>query len=107
MLIGRHCMLRLVFSCALFASLAHAALLTPIWVELAPGGQVLARVVVDQAEDCPVLEADGKALPLSVRAGTPAEFKPACEASIPSHTRHLRWNGKNVPLPRTPRSVIV
>ncbi|HTU48151.1 MAG TPA: metallophosphoesterase [Bryobacteraceae bacterium] len=99
--------MRSIFTCALFASLAQAGLLTPVWIELGPNGQVLARVVVDSAADCPVLEADGKPITMTLRAGAPAGFQPACEAAIPQKVRRLRWNSKELPLPKTPRQVIV
>lgn len=99
--------MRLIFCCAVIASLARAALLTPVWVELGADGQVLARVVVDSAADCPLLETDGKPLPMSARAGAPDQFKPACEATVPPNTNTLRWNGRKLPLPKTPRNIAV
>lgn len=106
MVMGRDCM-RYLLGCALFVSLAQARLLTPVWVELGPDAEVLARVVVDSAADCPALEADGKPLAMALRGGAPVDFQPACEAAIPPNTRRLRWSGKNLPLPKTPRNVIV
>src|ERR1700685_4470831 len=99
--------MRVIVSCALFASLARAGLLTPVWVELGPTGQVLARVVVDSAADCPALEADGTLVAMTVRGGMPAGFLPACEAVIPQNTVRLRWGGKDLPLPKMPHSVVV
>ncbi|MBV9761097.1 MAG: metallophosphoesterase [Acidobacteriaceae bacterium] len=99
--------MRFILGCVLWASLARGAVLTPVWVELAPDGQALARTIVDSEQDCPVLQADGAALAMTVRAGAPAEFKPACEAPIPRDARRLRWSGKELPLPKTPQEVVV
>lgn len=99
--------MRFMLGCVLLASLARAAVLTPVWIELAPDEQVLARVVVDAAGDCPALEADGTALPMAVRGGAPPGFKPACEAAIPQNAKRLRWGKKSLPLPKTPQEVIV
>lgn len=99
--------MRFLFSFALFASLAQARLLTPVWIELGPNGQILARAVVDSAADCPSLNADGRSISMTVRGGAPAGFQPACEAAIPQRVRHLRWNGNELPLPKTTRHVVV
>src|ERR1700761_6909135 len=99
--------MRLLFGFVLFALLAHSALLTPVWVELGPEGQVIARVVVDSASDCPTLQANGKSIAMTLRNGAPEGFRPACEAVVPRNTRRLNWNGKDLPLPKTPRHVIV
>jgi Calcineurin-like phosphoesterase len=99
--------MRLIFCCAVIASLARAGVLTPVWVELGPDGQALARVVVDSEADCPSLEADGKPLAMKVRDGLPSDFKPACEATVPPNAKTLRWRGRKLPLPKTPRNVIV
>jgi Calcineurin-like phosphoesterase len=99
--------MRLSICWALFVSLSRASLLTPVWIELGPNNQVLARVVVDSPNGCPSIDADGKPLAMTLRSGMPSGFEPACEAVIPARTRHLRWNGQDLSLPRTPRSVTV
>lgn len=83
-----------------------AQTLTSPWVQLGPNGQVLARVVVDSAEACPSLKADGKALAMKPRTPVPDGFKPACEAEIPASTRSLRLCHVRLRLPKTPRKVI-
>lgn len=99
--------MRFLLGCVLMASLARAGVLTPIWIELGPDGQALARAIVDSAPDCPVLEADGGALPMSLRPGVPDGFKPACEAAIPRTAKRLRWGNKELPLPKTPQEAVV
>ena len=81
--------------------------LTPAWIELGPSGQVLARVVVNSPDACPVLQADRRPLPMQLRSPVPAGFLPACEALVPPKTHSLTLAGKPLRLPKTPRRVAV
>jgi len=91
----------------LFLIPACAQTLTPVWVELAPEGATLARVIIETGARCPDLRADGHALAMQVRQPVPEGFKPACQATIPAGTRSLRWGRKKLKLPRTPDRVMV
>lgn len=67
----------------LFACAAQAA--DPVWLQIAPGGKLLARTVVDR--QCPAIVVDGKAQPMQPRAGsTTADevtgFRLACQADV-------------------------
>ncbi|HSM76476.1 MAG TPA: metallophosphoesterase [Bryobacteraceae bacterium] len=80
---------------------------TPAWIELGPSGQVLARVVVNSPDACPVLQADRRPLPMQLRSPVPDGFLPACEALVPPKTHSLTLAGKPLRLPKTPRRVAV
>ncbi len=90
----------------MFAALASAQTLTPVWLELGPDGSALARTVIEPASHCPELRADGKPLAMQIRQPVPDGFKPACQAVIPTGTRTLRWREETIRLPRTPDRVI-
>jgi hypothetical protein len=90
------------------AAYAHAALLTPVWVELGEGGNAFARVVVDQAGGCPTIEIDGAPRRMSLRAPVPDAFRPVCELAIPAGAQSARVNGQMLALPRSnPSKVLV
>jgi len=85
--------------------LIRPAALTPVWVELAPDGAALARVVVDSAADCPRLKAGPETLALAPRLPVPEGLKPLCEALIPTGARSLRWGKVKLALPKSPDRV--
>ncbi len=86
--------------------LINPATLTPVWVELAPDGAVLARVVVDSAADCPTLKAGTQTLALKPRLPVPDGLKPLCQALIPKGARSLRWGKVKFKLPKSPDRVV-
>ena len=88
----------LLFFCAQI--LTHAEILSPAWVELGPGGQALARVVVSSVSDCPSAEVDGRATAMSPRQPVPDGFRPVCEAALPAGAKSARVNGQSLPLPQ-------
>jgi len=78
---------KLVLIAGVCAAGAAAESLTPVWIELGPAKQVLARVVVRSGSDCPVLDADGKPLAMRLRLPVPPNFEPACEALVSEGTQ--------------------
>jgi hypothetical protein len=56
-------------ACAvLFAgTTAHAQALTPAWVELGEDGKAVARIVVNNPQDCPAIQVDGAGRPMLLR----------------------------------------
>lgn len=98
---------RLILIAAVCAAGAGAESLTPVWIELGPAKQVLARVVVRSGTNCPILRADGKPLAMQLRLPVPANFEPACEALVPDGTHKLRSDSRNLRLPRSPKKVVV
>jgi hypothetical protein len=82
--------------------------LTPAWVELAENGKAIARIVVNAPQDCPAVQIDGAALPMSLRRPTPDGFRPACEVSLPSGAKLASVGGRPLALPRPePARIIV
>ena len=107
-----------LFGVALGALLAGAPAQAhgmPAWVEMAPGGGTVARVLT-QADACPVLNIDGRREPMLRRAipsvmpsrtnkagvATGSAF-PAlvCERALPRRTHSASLSGQPLPLPRT------
>ena len=94
------------------------------FVVLGEDGVVVARVIT-QAPTCPVIEVDGAALPMTVRAkpstiplrptvSTPAQSKPSafpvltCERQLPTGVQRASVDGRALPLPpRNPRRIVV
>ena len=98
---------RLILLASAFAAVLMAEPLTPVWVELGPAKQVLARVVIRAGSECPTLEADGKPLAMNLRSPVPENFEPACEAVVSTNTRKLRAGSRNLRLPKSPKTVVV
>ena len=98
---------KLVLIAGVCAAGAAAESLTPVWIELGPAKQVLARVVVRSGSDCPVLDADGKPLAMRLRLPVPPNFEPACEALVSEGTRKLRAGSRRLRLPNSPKTVVV
>ena len=98
---------RVLLLASVCAAVSTAESLTPVWVELGPAKQVLARVVIRTGSECPALEADGRPLAMKVRSPVPANFEPACEVVIPEGTHKLRAGSRNLRLPTSPKTVVV
>lgn len=86
--------------------------LTPVWVETGTNGQAIARVVVNQASDCPSLNIDAASRAMTLRSPVPAGLKPACELALPGGARRATAKtaagNQTLTLPRTdPTHVIV
>jgi hypothetical protein len=110
----------LIVAMALFGALTAlgpaAALGTPVeqagllaaWVELGPGGAVLARVATERST-CPSAVLNGQAQPMQVRAAPSAAFAVlVCELTIPEGTTSAVVEGQALPLPRpNPQRILV
>ena len=83
-------------------------LLTPAWVELGENATTIARIVVNQPRDCPVIQIDGVRHAMRVRRPLPAGLRPVCEFKIPAATRTAAVKGQTLILPGpNPTRVIV
>jgi hypothetical protein len=82
-------------------------ILSPAWVELGEGGQAIARVVVNQAADCPNVEVDGATLSMAARQPVPGGFRPVCEVRLPAGAKSARAGGQALALPHPDPSRIV
>lgn len=71
------------------------------WLQLGPDGTRSARVITRDAT-CPVLEIDGRAVVMQVRAAPEPPSFPvlACEATIPANATQAAIGGARLPLPR-------
>src|ERR1700688_1257934 len=85
----------------LTAAPAHAQGLTPAWVELGEDGKVVARIVVDAAQDCPAIQIDGASRPMSLRQPMPAGLRPVCEFTIPSGAKSVSVNARPLVLAKS------
>jgi hypothetical protein len=93
----------------LLAVPADAAVLAQ-WVELGPDTSASVRAITDADTACPLVQFDGKPVPMGVRAEpdaklaeikTPSRFPVrSCEAAIPPGTQAAAIDGKPLPLPR-------
>ena len=72
----------------------------PAWIELGPGGQIIARNITPNTT-CPQIEIDGKLSNMTVRAPqtTPAFPVTACEAVIPAGTTSVSILKQKLVLP--------
>ena len=77
------------------------------WVEMTGSGAQVRAVAEGQA--CPVLEVDGKAAPMTLRAAPNEAFaNSVCEAALPSGAKHAMVAGQALPLPRPlPRRIVI
>ncbi len=77
------------------------------WVELTGAGQVIRAVA--EGLDCPAVEIDGRALPMSLRAAPDAAFpKPVCQLTVPTGARQASLGGQALPLlTARPRRILV
>jgi hypothetical protein len=100
---------RLVLLALLFAlpCAARAAILTG-WSQYGAGGMVEARVVTDDPA-CPVLIADGMALPMAERSAPTAAFPDrVCVAALPTGAKSASAGGRSLPVPvEHPRHIVL
>lgn len=89
------------------AAVASAEMLTPVWVQVGSGGQMLARVVVNGPEQCPAIQLDGIMRSMELRRPVPQDFRPACELAIPPDTKKALVNGQPLNLARPNPSKII
>lgn len=82
----------------------------PVWLQIAPGGKLLARTVVDGT--CPPIIIDGKAAPMLPRAGSDKAdevtgFRLSCQAEVTT-ARTAVIKGVKLPLPEAvPKRILV
>jgi hypothetical protein len=82
---------------------AHAA-----WVQYGPGGVAEVRAAIGDSASCPALIADGRAVPMGIRAPATAGFPLLCSAPIPEGSKTLSIAGQALPLPTpSPRRILV
>jgi hypothetical protein len=84
----------------LAAAAAHAQGLTPAWVELGEDGKAVARIVVNNPQECPAIQIDGTSRPMSLRQPMPAGLRPVCESAIPSGAKSASVNARSLALPK-------
>jgi hypothetical protein len=70
------------------------------WVELGPGGAVIARTIAEASKVCPNIVLDGRSVPMQSRGTIPATFPLLCEASIPPGARSASIDRQPLALPR-------
>lgn len=83
------------------AAAAQAQGLTPAWVELGEEGKAIARIVVNNPQDCPAIQIDGTRRPMSLRQPMPAGLRPVCEFAIPSGAKSASVNAQLLALPKS------
>lgn len=79
---------------------ARSQALTPAWVELGEGGSAVARIIVENPQDCPEIQIDGASRQMALRQPVPIGFPPACEFEIPPKTKSASVNGHALNLPK-------
>jgi len=84
----------------LAAAAAHAQGLTPAWVELGEEGKAVARIVVNNPQDCPAIQIDGISRPMSFRQPMPAGLLPVCEFAIPPGAKSASVGAHSLVLPK-------
>jgi predicted phosphodiesterase len=107
-----HILIRLAGTSALFFVAYGAAAKDPVWLELGPGGQVLARAVVKSA--CPQISIDGKrsAMPPRVAPdGSPGKPPPdqwlVCEKDVTGAKKVSIGEVKLRMPPKNPQRILV
>jgi hypothetical protein len=85
----------------------RAQSLTPAWVELGDGGKMFARIVVNDAAQCPQIQIDAAKHSMSVRQPLPDGFRPACEFEIPAGTKTASVAAQSLILPKPDPSRVV
>jgi len=76
------------------------------WLQYGPAGALYARAIAADGA-CPTLTLDAAARPMAERAPATADFPLVCEATVPAGTAIAAVDGQPLPLPRTPRRVVV
>src|SRR5579871_2797342 len=92
---------------ALAACILRGQALSTPWVELAPGGAAVVRIVVNNPQDCPAIVVDGRSRNMSLRQPIPDGLRPACEFSLASDAKSASVSGTPLALPRPNPSRIV
>ncbi len=84
------------------------ASLRATWVELGPGGAVIARVIAERTS-CPSVVLNGQAQPMQVRAAPSTAYAVLlCELTLPPGTTSASVEGQALPLPpRSPQRIVV
>ncbi len=73
----------------------------PVWVQLGPGGELLARAVVEAGAPCPALEVEGATWPMRPREPVPPPYVgvvTVCQARLPAGTARATLEGEPLPL---------
>jgi hypothetical protein len=86
---------------AAFVGCAFSQSMPPLtsWVELGPGGQIIARVVLS-APPCPAITIPGSSISMQTRSGPITNFAvTVCEAVIPASAKSATLGGVPLPLP--------
>ena len=82
------------------ATVTHAELLSPVWVELGEGGRAVARIVVSSEADCPEVRIGTATHRMSPRRPVPPGLPPACEFVMPGNAKATSVDGKPLALAR-------
>jgi len=79
--------------------LAAGETLTPVWVEAGANGVSLARVIVEEASNCPPISIDdGAPITMHMRLPVPKHFRPICEFEVPRGTKRAVSGKQNLAL---------
>jgi hypothetical protein len=99
-----------ILATPLFAKTGASSVTGPMWIELGPGGQIIARDIAPNAT-CPQIDIDGKLSDMTARAPQtlPAFPVTACEAVIPPGAKSVSILKQSLVLPvaRPKRLVII
>ena len=67
------------------------------WVQLGPGGELIARVITG-SPTCPVLQVDGRSVVMKRRAEPEENFlEVVCEQRVPQTTKEISLDGRRLP----------
>lgn len=99
----------LMAACAISLATVNARCqaLTPAWVELGEDGKAVARIVVNNSQDCPAIRIDGASRAMSLRPNMPPGLRPACEYAIPAGTKSASVNAHSLVLPKPDPSRVI
>ena len=96
----------LLLACAIRQA---AAFEPPAYVLLGPEGRAIARILLPPGNPCPVLDVDGRPLPMQVRVGPETQPEDVarsapfpvttCELDLPATARRVQLGGKPLPRP--------
>jgi hypothetical protein len=91
----------------LAAACVRSQALTPAWVELGENGKAVARIVVNEPQDCPAILVNRASRPMLLRPNMPQGLKPVCEFTIPAGAKSASVNSRPLQLPkRNPARVV-
>src|SRR5579863_4920116 len=99
---GIHLWFKSAVATALFLAAASASsqALSPAWVELGEDGKAVARIVVNNPQECPAIQIDGATRPMSLRQPMPPGLRPLCEFAIPPGAKSASVNARSLVLPK-------